>query len=90
MGHRFNDELIQKIKRLDLVEYFQSVAENPHIEKHGNYFTARCPHPDHEDKHPSFMIMPWLKAAASEGSREVASAVNSFLAAVVPIGVAMP
>lgn len=56
MGHRFDDELIQKIKRLDLVEYFQSVAENPHIEKHGNYFTARCPHPDHEDKHPSFMI----------------------------------
>lgn len=56
MGHRFDEALIQRVKRCDLVEYFQSVAEDPHIEKHGNYFTARCPHPDHEDKHPSFVI----------------------------------
>ena len=36
-------------------------------------------------------IIPWLKAAGeSSGSNRCARAVNSFFAAVVPTGVAMP
>lgn len=51
------EALIQKIKRCNFIEYFKTVAKDDAcLEQHGNYYTARCPHPDHNDRHPSFRI----------------------------------
>lgn len=56
MAYHFDAALLRKLKECDLTKYFQSVAKDPYLEEHGNYFTGRCPHPDHEDEHPSFRI----------------------------------
>lgn len=56
MAYHFDAALLRKLKECDLTQYFQSVAKDPYLEDHGNYFTGRCPHPDHDDEHPSFRI----------------------------------
>lgn len=56
MAYHFDATLLRKIKECDFSEYFRSVAEDSHLEKHGGYLIAHCPHPDHDDEHPSFRI----------------------------------
>ena len=53
---RFSEALLRKVKQCDLAAYVRSVVPDIQLEPHGNYYTARCPHPDHDDEHPSFRI----------------------------------
>lgn len=53
---RFSEALLRKIKQCDLVAYIRSVISDIKFEPHGNYYTACCPHPDHDDEHPSFRV----------------------------------
>ena len=57
----FSRELLNKLSRLDLRIF---MINEYHIEEAKRYvnkenFTMRCPHPDHEDKKPSFSV--WRK-----------------------------
>lgn len=53
---RFSEALLRKVKQCDLTAYIRSVVPDIRFEPHGNYYTARCPHPDHDDEHPSFRV----------------------------------
>lgn len=53
---RFSEALLQQIKESDLVAYIQSIVPDIILEPHGSYYTACCPHPDHDDEHPSFRV----------------------------------
>lgn len=56
MGYCFSKELLAKLKQCDLVKYFKSRFPKIPIHKSGEYWIARCPHPDHHDETPSFRI----------------------------------
>ena len=56
MGYSFPKELLIRLKQCNLVEYFQARFPDIPIHKSGDYYVARCPHPDHEDHNPSFRI----------------------------------
>ncbi len=60
---RFSEALLQKVKQCDLTAYIRSVVPDIKLESRGNYYIARCPHPDHDDEHPSFRI--WHNADGS-------------------------
>lgn len=60
---RFSEALLQKLKQCDLIEYIQSVCPDIKFDPRGNYYIARCPHPDHDDEHPSFRV--WHNADGS-------------------------
>ena len=45
-----------QLKKCDLVKYFKSRFPNIPIHRSGEYYIARCPHPDHRDENPSFRI----------------------------------
>ena len=53
---RFSEALLRKVKQCDLTAYVQAMVPDIKFEFHGNYYTAHCPHPDHNDEHPSFRI----------------------------------
>ena len=63
MAYHFDAALLRKIKESDFLQYFRTIIPDAQLEQHGNYYTARCPHPDHEDAHPSFRI--WHNADKS-------------------------
>ena len=56
MGYSFSKELLDQLKQCDLVSYFRSRFPDIPIHRSGEYYVARCPHPDHKDKNPSFRI----------------------------------
>lgn len=56
MGYSFSNELLTKLKQCDLVKYFKSRFPDIPIRRSGEYYIARCPHPDHHDENPSFRI----------------------------------
>lgn len=56
MGYSFSRELLDQLKRCNLVKYFQSRFPTIPIRRSGEYYSACCPHPDHNDSNPSFRI----------------------------------
>ena len=49
----FSKEFIKKIRDCGISQYASQFTK---LEKRGNIFIGRCPHPDHNDSDPSFRI----------------------------------
>lgn len=78
---RFSEALLRKVKQCDLTAYIKGVIPDITFEKHGNYYTACCPHPDHDDEHPSFRVWhntddtwSFCCMACHSGTKDIASA----------------
>ena len=56
MSYSFSREMLTQLKQCDLVKYFKSRFPDIPIHRSGEYYVARCPHPDHDDRNPSFRI----------------------------------
>ena len=52
----YDREFIDKLKRLPMIDYVKSIVGPEKISYSGNCYSLCCPHPDHDDRNPSFRI----------------------------------